>query len=264
MLLTGALSSFPQDFLQGDCTKARQKLNWKPRVTFDVSGLSGMLCTCLCPLKAIHREGRKEGDLCMGWLGHTKKSYFQWPPGLLLLQLPWEHKTSLVALPALPGKGPGSYQHFGKEWALVQGCQPEDIGCDLNRPVSSESCCSRAWAASGRAQQSPVPSLSWCGGVKGACHAPGCCLFIPCTEALICHSPSLQELVREMVDADVELMKNNPNAWALAGLSNHPSCGGFIAALTVRESLILCTSPPSTPSRCLSPHTSYHGQPCLD
>ncbi|XP_042725192.1 GDP-mannose 4,6 dehydratase isoform X1 [Lagopus leucura] len=25
------------DFLQGDCTKARQKLNWKPRVTFDVS-----------------------------------------------------------------------------------------------------------------------------------------------------------------------------------------------------------------------------------
>jgi len=24
--------------------------------------------------------------------------------------------------------------------------------------------------------------------------------------------PSLQELVREMVDADVELMKNNPNA----------------------------------------------------
>ncbi|RMC16080.1 hypothetical protein DUI87_08289 [Hirundo rustica rustica] len=23
------------DFLQGDCTKARQKLNWKPRVTFD-------------------------------------------------------------------------------------------------------------------------------------------------------------------------------------------------------------------------------------
>lgn len=111
-----------------------------------------------------------------------------------------------------PGKGPGSYQHFGKEWALVQGCQPGDIGCDLNRPVSSESCCSRAWAAAGRAQQSPVPSLSWCGGVKRACHAPGCCLFIPCTEALICHSPSLQELVREMVDADVELMKNNPNA----------------------------------------------------
>lgn len=29
--------SFPQDFLQGDCTKARQKLNWKPRVAFDVS-----------------------------------------------------------------------------------------------------------------------------------------------------------------------------------------------------------------------------------
>ncbi|XP_010217042.1 PREDICTED: GDP-mannose 4,6 dehydratase-like [Tinamus guttatus] len=25
------------DFLQGDCTKARQKLNWKPRVTFDVT-----------------------------------------------------------------------------------------------------------------------------------------------------------------------------------------------------------------------------------
>lgn len=35
-------SSFPQDFLQGDCTKAKQKLNWKPRVTFDVSGV---LCT---------------------------------------------------------------------------------------------------------------------------------------------------------------------------------------------------------------------------
>ncbi|EPQ09762.1 GDP-mannose 4,6 dehydratase [Myotis brandtii] len=23
------------DFLQGDCTKAKQKLNWKPRVAFD-------------------------------------------------------------------------------------------------------------------------------------------------------------------------------------------------------------------------------------
>lgn len=29
--------SCPQDFLQGDCSKARQKLGWKPRVTFDVS-----------------------------------------------------------------------------------------------------------------------------------------------------------------------------------------------------------------------------------
>ncbi|KAJ8790631.1 hypothetical protein J1605_004604 [Eschrichtius robustus] len=25
----------PQDFLQGDCTKAKQKLSWKPRVAFD-------------------------------------------------------------------------------------------------------------------------------------------------------------------------------------------------------------------------------------
>ena len=25
----------PQDFLQGDCSKAQQKLNWKPRVAFD-------------------------------------------------------------------------------------------------------------------------------------------------------------------------------------------------------------------------------------
>lgn len=45
-VLAVPLSSFPQDFLQGDSTKARQKLNWKPRVTFDVSGLSGVLCTC--------------------------------------------------------------------------------------------------------------------------------------------------------------------------------------------------------------------------
>lgn len=29
--------SCPQDFLQGDCSKARQKLSWKPRVAFDVS-----------------------------------------------------------------------------------------------------------------------------------------------------------------------------------------------------------------------------------
>lgn len=29
--------SRPQDFLQGDCSKARQKLSWKPRVAFDVS-----------------------------------------------------------------------------------------------------------------------------------------------------------------------------------------------------------------------------------
>ena len=39
-----------------------------------------------------------------------------------------------------------------------------------------------------------------------------CCPFFPCTGTLICLSPSLQELVREMVDADVELMRNNPNA----------------------------------------------------
>ncbi|ELK01929.1 GDP-mannose 4,6 dehydratase [Pteropus alecto] len=31
--------STPQDFLQGDCSKAKQKLNWKPRVAFDVSVL---------------------------------------------------------------------------------------------------------------------------------------------------------------------------------------------------------------------------------
>lgn len=31
------LSLPPQDFLQGDCTKAKQKLSWKPRVAFDVS-----------------------------------------------------------------------------------------------------------------------------------------------------------------------------------------------------------------------------------
>lgn len=30
----------PQDFLQGDCSKAQQKLNWKPRVAFDVSCVS--------------------------------------------------------------------------------------------------------------------------------------------------------------------------------------------------------------------------------
>lgn len=38
---TSALSpAAPQDFLQGDCTKAKQKLNWKPRVAFDVSDAS--------------------------------------------------------------------------------------------------------------------------------------------------------------------------------------------------------------------------------
>lgn len=31
----------PQDFLQGDCTKAKQKLSWKPRVAFDVSASPG-------------------------------------------------------------------------------------------------------------------------------------------------------------------------------------------------------------------------------
>lgn len=37
-----SLSLPPQDFLQGDCTKAKQKLSWKPRVAFDVSAfLSG-------------------------------------------------------------------------------------------------------------------------------------------------------------------------------------------------------------------------------
>jgi len=67
MLLAAPLSSFPQDFLQGDCTKARQKLNWKPRVTFDVSGLPGALCTC--PVFASSKStprgggGRRGGDL---------------------------------------------------------------------------------------------------------------------------------------------------------------------------------------------------------
>ncbi|KAL4675545.1 hypothetical protein H8959_009690 [Pygathrix nigripes] len=30
-----ALRGSGTDFLQGDCTKAKQKLNWKPRVAFD-------------------------------------------------------------------------------------------------------------------------------------------------------------------------------------------------------------------------------------
>ena len=34
--------SRPQDFLQGDCSKARQKLSWKPRVAFDVSESPGL------------------------------------------------------------------------------------------------------------------------------------------------------------------------------------------------------------------------------
>lgn len=55
-VLAVPLSSFPQDFLQGDCTKARQKLNWKPRVTFDVSG-PVVPAGCSRPLKTIPREG---------------------------------------------------------------------------------------------------------------------------------------------------------------------------------------------------------------
>nr|XP_028593691.1 GDP-mannose 4,6 dehydratase isoform X4 [Podarcis muralis] len=31
----GHAKDYVEDFLQGDCTKAKQKLNWKPRVTFD-------------------------------------------------------------------------------------------------------------------------------------------------------------------------------------------------------------------------------------
>lgn len=44
--------SSPQDFLQGDCTKAKQKLSWKPRVTFDVS----------CPLAAVEWAGVSPGE----------------------------------------------------------------------------------------------------------------------------------------------------------------------------------------------------------
>lgn len=43
----------------------------------------------------------------------------------------------------------------------------------------------------------------------GAHQAAG---FIPDSRDLTCLSPSSQELVREMVDADVELMRSNPNA----------------------------------------------------
>lgn len=52
----------PQDFLQGDCTKAKQKLNWKPRVGFDVSASPSLLGPRSLPV----RGGR---DAANGWLG---------------------------------------------------------------------------------------------------------------------------------------------------------------------------------------------------
>ena len=55
------LSLPPQDFLQGDCTKAKQKLSWKPRVAFDVSaffyGRIRWPARCGAGLVRARREG---------------------------------------------------------------------------------------------------------------------------------------------------------------------------------------------------------------
>lgn len=118
--------STPQDFLQGDCSKAKQKLNWKPRVAFDVSVL-----------------------------------FTVEPVGLLAPGPVW----------ASPAEGDWRSRQLGARggqgragWRPPQGrrCHQERV-----------------------AETPPLP-------------------LTPC--------PGSQELVREMVDADVELMRNNPNA----------------------------------------------------
>lgn len=232
---------------------------------------------CSCPVKAIHGEGKGGWDLSVEWLGHTEKSHFRWPSWAAALALKTAGTMAAHGIPGdsanPPWKGPSRYQHFGKERVLAQECQQGDAGHDLNKPVSREPRCSydraRARATAGR-----VPSLSYCRGPGGLIVLWGApdmlpCVFIPRAGALICLSPSSQELVREMVDADVELMKNNPNAWALAGPGGHrrthargapygqhrhelpqqgwmaaPPHDDFIAGLPVRESPVL--SPPST------------------
>lgn len=105
-------SSFPQDFLQGDCTKAKQKLNWKPRVTFDVSGV---LCTYQGFMSSKSNPRGWGGALP----GHTEKPRCRWPPRAVVLAWKTAATTAAQGVPRdsanLPWKGPSGRQHFGKE-----------------------------------------------------------------------------------------------------------------------------------------------------
>uniref|UniRef100_A0A8B9E3I1 GDP-mannose 4,6 dehydratase n=3 Tax=Neognathae TaxID=8825 RepID=A0A8B9E3I1_ANSCY len=100
------------DFLQGDCTKAKQKLNWKPRVTFDVSGV---LCT--------YQGFMSSKSNPRGWWGalpgHTEKPRCRWPPRAVVLAWKTAATTAAQGVPRdsanLPWKGPSGRQHFGKE-----------------------------------------------------------------------------------------------------------------------------------------------------
>lgn len=242
------LSSFPQDFLQGDCTKARQKLNWKPRVTFDVSVLPGVLCTCwvFTSSKSNLQGGERRGTpLCEVTWAPWDTPFLVPLPGSLLWreQTPWQWWASQCTA----GPGPGLL------WA-----RPNEAPSSPSSTVGGQG----ARHALGHSWHAAHLSLHW---------GPHLSLSF------------LQELVREMVDADVELMRNNPNAWALAGPSRHhrthatdathgqhcreppgwaaaPPCDGFIVGLPVCKRPTLFLPPPSTSSQCLFPHTSAQGQ----
>ncbi|KAK2113211.1 hypothetical protein P7K49_007477, partial [Saguinus oedipus] len=114
------------DFLQGDCTKAKQKLNWKPRVAFDVS---------------IPQGARR------------------------------------------PAAGPGLQGGNSQGKARRAGCGRRE-GCENERLR----------------------------GLSGADTRGGVSLGESGRNSSLTPTPVSQELVREMVHADVELMRTNPNA----------------------------------------------------
>lgn len=159
-VLTVIFSS-PQDFLQGDCTKARQKLNWKPRVTFDVSGE-------FVPTRGSRSPGATQGGGFAMVSDHPALLFLGWQQPLSGMSdcSPWERSV----------------------------CSWREAKEGTNRGVHRQAL-----------GEPHLPIPRWAGGSSR-------CRVIPDTWALTHLPSSSQELVREMVDADVELMRSNPNA----------------------------------------------------
>uniref|UniRef100_A0A8P0PFW2 GDP-mannose 4,6 dehydratase n=1 Tax=Canis lupus familiaris TaxID=9615 RepID=A0A8P0PFW2_CANLF len=157
------------DFLQGDCSKAKQKLSWKPRVAFDVSA---------CPPAGAARGGGGGGG-GRGDGGGGGGRGMRGGKGCPRCRREGGAGGAGKGMPGVPGEEGDARGAGGKGVPGVPGRKgvprvppPEGAG----RP--------------GRGCRPRAPSSS----------------LTPPTPRRV------QELVREMVDADVELMRTNPNA----------------------------------------------------
>lgn len=150
------LSSFPQDFLQGDCTKARQKLNWKPRVTFDVSVLPGVLCTCWVFMSSRNNSqgGERRGTPLCG---------VTWAP--------WDTPFSVPLHGSLLWRKQTLWQ-----WWAPQCTQGLGQGCCGHGPTKPHPLL--------------LPLQGAGGGLVILWGIPDMLPICPCTGALICLSPS--------------------------------------------------------------------------